>query len=465
MGHLLKTIYSISPPFMQSAAISLYGLKLYAREYGAKFDMLLEEFDRRQWNAPDDIAQYCDQRLRELIKHCYDNVPYYKKVMQEKRLRPEDIKTANDLQKIPVLTRDDVRNHFQELIATNFSRHNLVGGHTNGTTGSPLQLLWDKRACMVKNVVDWRQKGAAGVKPGNKMAFFFGREVVPRERNYPPFWRKNRVLNHMFYSTYHLSHANAGIFVKALRDFGPKAVEGYPASLYIIASFLNNLNETLPVETVFCTSEPLFPHHREAIEKAFACKVFDFYGMAERVIFSSECEYHDGKHLNSDYGITEIHTTDGAVAAPGEMGRVIATGLHNFGMPLIRYQTSDFTALRAEPCKCGRGFPLMENVTARDVAILTATDGRFIIPAILSGIYDSLASIAELQIIQEERDFIIVNVVRRPDYSSRDEQYLMGELKRLFGADMRIEIRGIDHIPRTAAGKYRWMINKMPLDL
>jgi phenylacetate-CoA ligase len=463
MGHVLKVLYSISPAIMQSAAVSLYGLRLYAREYGQKFERLLDEFNRRQWDSPDDLAQYRDERIRELIRHCYDNVPYYHRVMSERKLTPDDIQNSDDLQKMPVLNREEVRLNISQLKAANANGRHLVRGHTNGTTGSPLEILWDKHACLMKNVVDWRQKSVAGVKPGDKIAFFFGREVVPKERRRPPFWRENRVLNHMFYSTYHLSSRNAKIFAEALRDFNPKAVEGYPASLYIIASFLNSINETLPVDCVFCTSEPLFPHYREVIEKAFACKVYDFYGMAERVIFSSECEYHDGKHINSDYGFTEIHNADGEPAAPGEMGRIVATGLHNYGMPLIRYQTSDFTAMRPEICECGRGFPLMENITARDVAILTATDGRLIIPAIMSGIYDSVAAISELQLVQEERDLIVVNLVRRPGYSTKDEHYLTGELKRLFGADMRLELNYIDDIPRTQAGKYRWMISKVPL--
>jgi len=219
------------------------------------------------------------------------------------------------------------------------------------------------------------------------------------------------------------------------------------------------------LDAVFCSSEPLLPHQREQIEKAFECKVYDFYGMAERVIFASECEVHSAKHINSDYGITEIQLADGTTAVQGKMGRIIATSLHNLAMPLIRYQTSDITAIKKESCTCGRAFPLMENITARDVEIMTAIDGRYIIPGIMSGIYAHLTGIFELQFVQEDRDHIVVNIVKKPSYSEKDGEHIRGELKRLFGHAMNVEIQFLDSIPRTKAGKYRWMISKVPLEL
>jgi phenylacetate-CoA ligase len=462
---LSDKLYDIMPATFQDLIVSYYGLRLYRREYGSKFRASLEEFEKMQWYSSEQLKEYQESSLGLLIKHCYDNVPYYRRIMEERKLTPADIREIDDLTRLPILTKEDVRRYKDDLIAKNYNKSKLIHGHTNGTTGSPLELIWDDEACLIKNVVDWRQKGAAGIRPGDKIANFLSRQIVPIKSMSPPFWRYNLTLNHLLFSTFHLSRRNAPAYLDELKRFRPQAVEGYPSSLYLIALLLQDLGETFPVEAVFCSSEPLFPAQRVLIEKSFACRVYDYYGMAERVIFATECEHHRGKHINSDYGITEIISENEEPVSPGRFGRIIGTGLHNYAMPLIRYKTSDMTSIKPNACACGRGFPLMEEVTARDVEILTRKDGRYIVPGILSGIYAHLTGISELQTIQEDRDNIVLNIVKLPDYPEKNTAYLLSEYHKILGDDMSISIKFVDHIPRTAAGKYRWVISKVPLEI
>ena len=465
MNTILKNIYHHSPPLIQDIMVTGYGFKIYRREYGKNFDKTLKEFIDRQWYSREQLKQYQEERLRLLIKHAYENVPYYNGVMKDRKLKPDDIANIEDLPKLPLLTRETIKERLDDLLDKNANKSRLPSGGTNGTTGSPLKLYWDNRACLIKNVVDWRQKQVAGIAPGDKIAFVLGREVVPTKRKKPPFWRHNWIFNHLYFSTYHFSTKTAPSYIDELIAFKPKAIEGYPSSLSLFAKYLNDTNTTYPLKAAFCSSEPLLSHQRQMIEKAFACKVYDFYGMAERVIFATECEYRLGKHINSDYGIVEIQNKDSTATEIGQKGRIISTALHSFAMPLIRYQTSDITALLPEDCPCGRGFPLMENVTVRDVEILTTKDGRFIIPAIISGMYDHLTGIGELQFVQEDRDLIVLNLVKSPTYSESDSKHLLDEMKRIMGNDMNFEIKLVDHIPRTAGGKYRWIISKVPLEI
>jgi phenylacetate-CoA ligase len=464
MNKAFEIVYNNSPSFLQNLWVSLYGLKIFFREYGKKFQKKLDEFEKMQWYSLDELKEYQNEKLKALIKHCYENVPYYRMVMDQNKLKPSDIKSVDDLYKLPILTRDDVKKNYQKLIATNFKRYQLSHGHTNGTTGSPLHIVWDNRTCLIKNVVDWRQKRWAGLNPGDRMAFFLSRTVVPLERTKPPFWRHNWFLNHLFFSGFHMCQENLAAYYKQLKSFRPKLVEGYPSTIYIMGRFLLSTNRTLPVQTVFTSSEPLMPHQRETIEKAFECKVFDSYGMAERVVFAGECRSHEGKHLNSDFGITEILTKDGESAAVGQMGRIIASGLHNYAMPLLRYQTSDVTALKAKQCSCGRSFPLMEDVTTRDVEIVTTKDGRYISPLILSALYLDLYTVSESQFIQEDLEHIRMKIVKGPGYKEKDTHYLLQELKKTLGEDMKVEIEFVDSIPRTKVGKFRWVISKVPLE-
>ncbi len=465
MSKLSDILYDIIPAPLQNLAVSYYGLKLYRREYGPRFREKLEEFEKMQWWSLEQLREYQEQRLGLLIGHCFENVPYYRDIMKQRRLTPDDIRRVGDLDKLPLLTRDDVRNNYDRLIARNFKRSQLIHGHTSGTTGSPLQFYYDGNVCRIKNVFDWRQKRWAGLNPGDRIAFFLGRIIVPLRKSTPPFWRMNYVLNHMFYSSFHLSADNFDAYLRQLKKFCPTAIEGYPSTIYLMARLLLAHGEKLPLKAALTSSETLFKYQRETIEKAFECSLFDFYGLAERTVFASECDAHEGRHLNLDFGITEILNSNDQAVAPGHLGFIVATGLHNYAMPLIRYRLNDVTTLKEKDCFCGRAFPLMEDITTKAEDIITTKDGRFISSSILTHPFKPLHSIAESQIIQEDREHIIVKIVRFPTFTDHDSRYLIDELRKRLGKEMSIVIEFTNSIPRTASGKFRWVISKVPLEI
>ncbi len=197
MFMILEKIYRWSPALIQDIMVTGYGLKVYRREYGRKFRDALKEFEDRQWLSKADNIEYQNNKLRLLIRHAYENIPYYNKMMSSCKLIPEDIQKIEDLYKLPVITRNTVRENQKNMVARNYKPSQLIKGYTSGTTGSPLELIWDDRICLFKTVVDWRQKRIAGINPGDKMAFFLSRAVVPLKRNKPPFWRHNYLLNHL----------------------------------------------------------------------------------------------------------------------------------------------------------------------------------------------------------------------------------------------------------------------------
>jgi phenylacetate-CoA ligase len=463
MSKLLGVIYEHSPAIIQNAGITLYGLRVYRREYGRKLEQLLEQFEKQQWYSEQELKGYQEEQLRVLIKHCYDHVPYYFRVMTERNLVPSDIARVDDLAKLPLLTKEDVRTHRDEFLATNMKNSRLVFVSTSGTTGSPLQLYSDKWMCLIKNVLDWRQKRVAGINPGDKLALFLGRVVVPTARKAPPFWRNNWVLRHEYFSSFHMSPQNLALYVTELNRFNPRAVEGYPSTLYILACHLLANRSSLRVKAAFTSSETLFPHQREMIEEAFQCKVFDFYGMAERVVFATECDVHGDKHLNTDFGITEILDADGRPAAPDGLGRLVSTSLHNFGMPLVRYKTSDISSMKSTRCSCGRGFPLISGVTSKADDIVTTPDGRFISPVVFEHPFKPLRTVIESQIIQEDREHLRIRIVKSPGYSDQDTDHVIREIRHRIGAGMEIEIEFVDQIERTSAGKFRRVISNVPL--
>jgi phenylacetate-CoA ligase len=458
---LAEKIYNKSPFFLQTLFLNGKAFELYLERYGPKFWDLFEEFQKNQWLPEADLKNYQDEQLRVLIRHAYNKVPYYRRRMSELRLTPKDIKKFSDLHKLPILKKIDIKENFRDLICPSYKGFFLRHGHTSGTTGSPMDVCYNIRACVVHHVADWRQKSWAGLKYGEPYASIQGRTTVPIERDKPPFWRKNYINNQLFLSSFHLKEKNIPYYFDKMAKDGIQFIEGYPSTIYILALFCRKKGQKFPMKAVLTSSETIFDYQREAIEDAFCCRVFDFYGMAERVLFSTECDHHTGPHVNMDYGIMELIDSKNNWVEPGRLGRVIATGLHNFAMPLIRYQTNDSSALQLEPCPCGRGFPLMERVTTKDESIISLPDGRLISPSVLTHPFKPLHNILESQIIQEQRDRLLILIVRGPMYGPNDEVALINGFRNRLGDSVDVNVKYVDYIHRTNGNKFKWVISKI----
>jgi phenylacetate-CoA ligase len=457
-----EVAYRRSPIPVQTLLLNLKAVELYLERYGPKFRRLFDQFVERQWRPMAEQAAYQDEQLRRLIQHAYESVPYYRDVMNERGLTPSDFKGTGDLPKLPVLTKDDVRRHHHRLMSTKYPKLLLRHGHTSGTTGSPLDFHYDINTCVIHHVADWRYKLGAGLTYGQPYASVLGRVIVPISQDRPPFWRKNYINNQLFMSSFHLKRENLPYYFDKLSAANVQTIEAYPSTAYLLARYLLDTGQHFPLKSVLTSSETLFDDQRAAIESAFRCKVFDAYGMAERVVFATECDQHSGLHLNTDYGYVEYLDSQDRAASPGALAKVVATGLHNFAMPLIRYTTGDASALKSGTCRCGRGFPLVESVTTKWESIVTLPDGRLISPSVLTHPFKPMKNVRESQLIQERIDELIVKIVRREGYSDRDDAALIAGFHERLGDQIKIRIVHVDSIPRTNNAKFRWVISQIP---
>jgi len=271
----------------------------------------------------------------------------------------------------------------------------------------------------------------------------------------------NFIHKQLWLSAFHMSDENLGYYLEKLEKFRPKVIEGYPSTVYILARYLNRKNSALPLKAALTSSETLFPYQKEEIEKAFQCRIFDFYGLAERVIFASECSSHDGKHLNCEYGVTEFVDEKGHPVPAGQPGWMVGTSLHNFGMPMIRYLTSDQSSWKDRACPCGRKLPLMGAVTTKQDELVLTPDGRWISPSVLTHPFKPMRNILESQIVQEKLDLVAIKIVRSPGYSREDSVKLMAGLRERLGESVEIRLDFVDHIAREKSGKFRWVISKV----
>jgi phenylacetate-CoA ligase len=402
--------------------------------------------------------------LRRVLVHAGQYVPYYQELFRHHGFDPSHIESVDDLRRLPVLTRDIVKHRASDLTSRAPGHSGLVEGHTSGTSGSPITLYYDNEMVAMNYAVMDRQYRWAGLRlagDGDRVAVVRGNVIVPLAQKHPPFWRCNRDLNQLILSCFHLSAQNLPEYLKALREFEPAVMDGYPSSLYVLARMLLTRGERMPVRAAITSSETLYDFQREAIEEAFCCRVFDYYAAAERVIFSVECDHHSGHHLCEEYGIAEVLDDNEQLLPAGREGYLVGTTLHNRGMPLIRYRTTDRIAFKTTVCACGRPLQLTEDVTTKAEDLLRLRDGRIIPPSVLTHPFKPLDSIEGSQIVQTDLDRLLIRIVPGGAFGDGDRNHLLHELRARLGEDMRIDIECVEELPRTARGKFKWVISEV----
>jgi len=455
--------YNLLPTFLQNALVARHGRRNRRERFGPEFDRLsrlLEDSER--WTR-EELRAYQESRLRDIVRHAYDTVPYYRDVFDRLRLSPADIRSIEDLAKLPVLTRSELAANAERMVSRTAERRALRSGSTSGTSSSPLTVYWNRSIVLMNNACYMRARRWAGAPFGTRYATISGRSLVPLNRRRPPFWRHNPAWNQVMFSSLHLSEQNLEHYVRALREFDIEALEAYPTSAYILARFLEARNEHLPLKTVITTGEPLFPEERRVIEERFDTRVFDQYAEAERVVFTCECERHEGHHIFEEYGITEFLDDAGAPVPAGTPGRITGTTLHNAAMPLLRYTFGDLGTLSERRCSCGRTLALLEGLTSRDEDILVAPDGRLIPPIMVSWAPRIVQGVTDWQLIQERRDELTARFVVDRPLNETDREWLATYFRGRLGPDMRVTIEQVNEIPLSSRGKHRRVVSTVPL--
>jgi phenylacetate-CoA ligase len=454
-----ESLYRQSPAWLQGVLLNLHAWRISLHRYDGPYRQAVADLRAQErWDRERTRAVQL-RRLQHVVHHAYERSPYYREIMDERSLKPGDLKRLEDLSQWPLLTKETVRAEGVRLCTEPRPRRGWLHGHTSGTTGSPLKVWYDRDACRVNNAVDRQLKMWAGMGERDWIGLLLGRVVVPIQTISPPFWRVNLVHRQVWFSSFHLADRHLSHYVEEIRRRGLAFLEGYPSTLYVLAKYLLQREETLPMRAVVSSSETLHALQREAIETAFQCKLYDFYALAERVIYAGECQHGGGKHLAETYGVTEVVDEDGQPVPEGKSGYLVGTSLHNKAMPMIRYRTGDVSAIVAEPCLCGRTLRRIRDVSTKAEDIVVTPDGRQVSPSILTHPFKPLDQIIASQIIQERIDHLLIKVVPSGDFTKAEEEILVASLRERLGAEMNIEVRQVPEIPREPSGKFRWVIS------
>ncbi len=422
---------------------------------GPVFSRALNQLEKSQYYEPEALKAYQNLRLQKLVVHCYHHVPYYRHLFQRLGLMPEDIQTVDDLQKLPMMDKETVRENFDQLISTKGPQFfDCFPGYTSGSTGQPAKFLRDFYSINFEYAASWRWYRMHG-HAGYQQALFSGRLMFPSVRQEPPFWLYNRPDRMLICSSFHLSKKTISDYVNALRQFKPKIIFGWPSNVYWFAELLEEagLKLDLDIVSVFVSSETVFDYQREKIQRVLGTRLHDWYGQQERVAAISQCE-HDTYHIQEDYSITEL-------VESGYGLEIVGTNFVNYRMPLLRYRTGDYAIPSTQAsCPCKRQFRIVKGVVGRaGNQYIVTPDGRKI--AAMNAFLLNIPHLRETQLVQEGPDELVINVAAYPGFGDAERNLLLDRARNYISSDMNIRVKELTQIPRSPSGKYQLIVNKL----
>jgi phenylacetate-coenzyme A ligase PaaK-like adenylate-forming protein len=424
----------------------------------------LQLLDRTQWLPPEELARYQLDELKRLLAHAGANVPYYKDLFHAHRFDPRAVTSREDLAALPLLTREIIRERYDDLVDPAHRGKNICKG-TSGSTGVPLKFEYCLSSESWRQAIKLRAYGWAGYRPGARTMHYWAQLTpIPRDRKGIKIRLDRGLRRERWVNSMRQDDASLRAAAEEIRRFKPHVIIAFTQACAQLARFINDHGlrdwDDVPI---LCGAEAVLSADRAALVRAFGPGIFDTYGSRETMLLACECEAHDGLHLSEENLLVEI-VRDGRAAPLGESGDVVVTDLHNYGMPLIRYANGDLAAMSASgPCACGRGLRKITRVEGRRADTLRDVAGNPI-PGILVHVLFADARrdlVRQFQAVQRASGQVVLRVVRGGEWS----QPLFDEAVNRFADYLRgipITVEYLDTIAAGPNGKRRTIVVEQP---
>jgi len=438
------------------------GFFILAHQCGdTSFYPIYKKMVKNQWRPYDELKHDQEKQLRHLIEFSYENVPYYRNLFNSLALSPKDIQTIENLEKLPILTKDIIKKHWEEFKPANLSSMKYHNQATGGSTGTPLQYRLSKHDRFLGGALLYRGWGYGGYNMGDKTVFLAGSSLGFDTSSRLTTFVHETARNLRKLSSFDMGTDEMREYSRIINSFKPKIIRGYASSIYFFAKWIQESNLKIHSPTaIFTTSDNLFPYMRAKISEVFGCEVYDGYGLNDGGVSAYECSEHVGLHIDAERSIMEVVDDEGHQMNHG-IGQILATSLCNYAMPFIRYDTGDNGHIIEDVCNCGRGYPLFKEIAGRTTDILFTPEGKNVHGWFFLYIFwDYGKGIKEYQVVQETLKRIAIKIVPEEGF---DESQLdcIREVVSKRSPGWEIEFKYVDAIERSRAGKYKFIINEL----
>ena len=419
------------------------------------------QFDRSQWWPADRMREQQFRQLRQLIAHTTSNVPHYRDHLARTGVGTLENINPETFLRWPVLDKRAVQAH-----AADFEASSIPEGHgewrlisTSGSSGEPLRAATTDAAIFVQHALVMRSQLWYGFDYRKKHGFL---SMFGQQGSFPNWGAPANAVFHTGPS----AQSQATDDFSALLDWICREKPVYlKAHAFTIRAVLEESrrsgNVPLGIKAVVTYGEMLPHGTRELARSLWNAALYDVYSASEVGSIAFQCPDHAGLHIQSEHVYVEILRDDGSPCAPGESGRVIVTDLHNFAMPLIRYDLRDHARL-AGPCPCGRGLPVLEEILGRSGQVAVDPTGRRFLGHLNLGFWSTAAPIRQKQVVQHTPSRLEVRYVAQRPLSDDEQAEITRHIRAAMRYDYEITFTQVALIARNAGGKFDEFVSMPP---
>jgi phenylacetate-CoA ligase len=411
-----------------------------------------KEIIRLKKLSKEEISKWQIDKLKLLLWHAFDHTKYYKQIFISANLTPNDINSISDLQKLPILTKEIIRNNYQDLIPDNINDIQHIKSSTGGSTGTPLMFLLDRKSWSFSNAtntINWEQ---AGYKYGDKFIALGSTSL---------FVNKKASLKHLLYYKLKSKIGLSGInmsdevceeYLSIINNNKVHFLYGYASSIYLLAKYVLKTSGKINIKACFTTSEVLTDLYRDTIIKAFNCKVLNSYGAHDGGI--NAYEQQDGffeVSYNSIINMTNLNSETSIIPA-------CLTDVLNYAMPLINYQLGDEYLINQDlNINYAYNGQVINKVLGRTSDIIQLENGITLTGPGFTILFKDIP--VEYYCIEKNGiNSINCSIKVLPGYNSEHETLILSTLKKQMGLDSNISILYSDDVKLAPNGKRLYFV-------
>lgn len=410
----------------------------------------------KNWSR-EQIDDFQNHRLINLIQHVYKSVPYYKNMFDSAGISPLQIHTKEDLAKLPIINKSVIKQHNELFISSSVISKDIMKRSSSGSTGEPLFYATTKEAYSINIAANLRGWYEMGYKLGDKFVKLSQNGRASKIKRLQDSFTRN-----LYIKADPLDEENFKTILIKIEKFKPKVIRCYPDPLLFLARYKQHhpefAHKPLFINT---TGNTLHAETRKEIEQSFGCKVFDSYSSeGNSCVF--ECHTQNGYHSAEEYGITEVIDDYGKRISKG-VGRLVSTDLWNFAHPFIRYDTQDYVEVDDSPCSCGRSHLRIKKILGRDSEVLKLpNEKKFIVHNFT--IFFSLdskelrRSVDQFQVIKQKDEKVLFRLKVNNKFNNEVKNFITNFWREKLQTSVELEI--VDDIPLTQSGKRRFILNE-----
>jgi len=433
-----------------------------------------DEIKRNQFLTKEELEVLNWEKRRRIVTYAYDKVPYYRKKFDSFGFHPSSLKEPKDYLKVPLLTREDLKENLDEILSLDYSKDSFSLVGTGGTTGEPLLIYKSKIGDGLSSALQTRMLSWWGIQPFSDFASAY--RIVKKNESTKKNIKQKSIVKNLKRKVFRLlqysikldpsmmNESSMSLFINILNKRKPEYLVGYVGAIDELANYLikNKIKTRFSLKAIWVTAAPLSTSQRHKIEKAFNCPVYDQYGSIEVFWLAAECKEKSGLHFFYDTRHIEFLDDSGKPTQANVTGSVVLTDLENYKFPIIRYINGDEGSWKDTNCPCGNNLPLINSIRGRKSDRLFLSDGSSLSGEFLTTIFDDFADeILNFQVIQKRLDYISVNVViadkkRYIDISKIVKKKLLDVIK----TSITIEFNRVDDI-KAYKGKLKYIISEV----